>query len=108
MGGLLRAAVGGTNRLRTQWSPPPPLPCNPSNPGGGRRESRSPAHSREIYTRAQSDPDGREMGGRRKGAKDERERLVEEKMSASPRARAGREGAGAEAGFRWKLALRVY
>ena len=48
------------------------------------------------------------MGGRRKGAKDERERLVEEKMSASPRARAGREGAGAEAGFRWKLALRVY
>ena len=74
-----------------------PLPCNPPNPGGGRRESLSPAHSREIYTSAQSDPDGRKVGGRRKGAKDKRERIVEEKMSASPRARAGREGTRAEA-----------
>ena len=112
MGGA--AAVGGAPEGRGRAAqttlghsgvlPNHPLPCNPPNPGGGRRESLSPAHSREIYTSAQSDPDGRKVGGRRKGAKDKRERIVEEKMSASPHARAGREGAGAEAGFRLKLA----
>ena len=48
------------------------------------------------------------MGGRRAGAKDKKEQIAEkEKMSASPRALAGREGAGAAAGFRLKGDLRV-